>query len=135
MKKFSISIIFALVIATSCNSQISDTITFERPIRLEYPKTETVTVLPSDTSYFCLVVYEDNLSVKMKGKWTQLYNVKQLQRFFDLNHSQIENGKILVIGDPKAKYETYKPIIDIFKKHDYLLFYLAKFTNDKTFSN
>jgi hypothetical protein len=50
----------------------------------------------------------------------------ELNRFIDAHLSEIDPDKIIVIGDPEAKYPKFKAIIEVMKKHDWLKFKLLK---------
>ena len=124
IKHQSLSIIIIFTVNV-CFSQTNDTLRYHEPVKFHYPETTTVTVLPNDTSYFCIALKKNETSIKFKGVWRRLGTNKQLDKFIYDNKPHIDTDKILIVAPANTPYSDFKFVIDIFKKYDILTFHLA----------
>jgi biopolymer transport protein ExbD len=118
---------FSLFILTfyKCFSQTNDTFQYSVPIKYHYPDKKIVTVLPKDTTYFCIRLDNNkNLSVKFKKSWEHLSDTKQLENVVGKYKQIIDSDKILLIAPAKTNYNDFRSIIDVLKKYNYFNFHL-----------
>ena len=123
--KISLIIFFTLLTIGNCFSQQGDTLRYTEQGYIGFSEKKIVTVLPDDTTYFCIALKDQKTSVKLRGKWTQLSDNKQLSKFIKTNRSRIDEKKILVIAPSKAKYNEFNFVLDAFKDNDLLNFHLV----------
>jgi biopolymer transport protein ExbD len=70
------------------------------------------------------LVGKDSITVRV-GRWKlTTTKTEELNRFVDIHLKEIDPAKIVVYGDKDAKYETFHPVLDVLKKHDWMKFRL-----------
>jgi hypothetical protein len=77
---------------------------------------------PVDGTALIFTLDKNSITVRV-GHWSlTTTKTAELNRFVDEHLRAIDPNKIIVYGDAAAKYPTFKPIIDVLKKHDWLKF-------------
>jgi hypothetical protein len=79
---------------------------------------------PIDATALTFTLEKGFFTVRV-GRWSiRATSAAEMNRFVDVHLHDIDPGKITVIGDPKAKYEEFAPVLEVLKKHDWLKFRL-----------
>lgn len=75
-----------------------------------------------DGTTLTFIVEKDSVAVRI-GRWKIKTNkIDEMNRFVDLHFKEIDPAKTVVYGDDHAKYPTFKPVIEVLKKHDWIKF-------------
>jgi biopolymer transport protein ExbD len=114
-----------IFLINKCFCQSIDTFRYSEPVDFHYPETRIKTVLPSDTTYFCIKITAKKNFVKLRGDWEEIENDNQLDRFVQLNKDEIDPSKILVIGKKDIPYSKFAFVLELLKKYDYMKFHLV----------
>ena len=85
---------------------------------------------PMDGTALNFTVEKDSVTVQV-GRWKIKSNkAAEMNRFVDRHIKAIDPNKIFIYGDAAAKYPSFRSVIEVLKKHDWLKFKLVD-TNTK----
>jgi len=80
---------------------------------------------PIDGTALNFIVEKNSISVQV-GRWKiKSNNVEAMNRFVDSHIKEIDPNKIIIYGDGQAKYPSFKSVLQVLKKHDWLKFKLV----------
>jgi biopolymer transport protein ExbD len=77
-----------------------------------------------DATALVFMIHHDSITIRVNHWSLTTLDTAELNRFVDQHVRSIDPNKIIVYGDAAAEYPTFKPIIDVLKKHDWLKFKL-----------
>lgn len=75
-----------------------------------------------DSSYFIITVLVEGFKISLLDTTSIVSTAKEVDAFIVENKKRIDAKKILLMGNHDASYQQFQPIIEIFKKHEYLRF-------------
>jgi hypothetical protein len=79
-----------------------------------------------DSTFLTFTLEKDIFTVRLLHWSTTSKSAAELNQFVDAHLSNVDPNKIIIIGDPDAKYYQFKAVIEVMKKHDWLKFRLIK---------
>jgi len=80
---------------------------------------------PIDGTALNFTVEHDSVTVQV-GRWKiKSKKAAEMNRFVDTHIKAIDPNKIFIYGDGQAKYPSFRSVIEVLKKHDWLKFKLV----------
>lgn len=80
---------------------------------------------PIDGTALNFTVEKDSVTIQV-GRWKiKSNNAEAMNRFVDSHIREIDPNKVTVYGDGHAKYPSFKSVLEVLKKHDWLKFKLV----------
>jgi biopolymer transport protein ExbD len=95
------------------------------PVTIQTPSTVISTHIENDSSYFAITILNNGIDVKLFGQETKLKNTIELDNFIANHKADISTKKISIISSSNLKYDKFKPVIEILKKHEYYKYNLV----------
>jgi biopolymer transport protein ExbD len=94
----------------------------DTPIRKQAPQ-----IKPSDTdsSFFRITLLEHGYGVNFLNQVTEFKDKTALDLFISKNKSKVDSAKVLIDGATDVKYDTFKPLLEVLKKHELYRFKMA----------
>ncbi|HEY4151597.1 MAG TPA: hypothetical protein VGM41_21810 [Chitinophagaceae bacterium] len=84
----------------------------------------SIQLTPPDSTYLTFTLEKGAITVRLLHWSKRATTASELNHFVDAHLPGIDPEKIILIGDPKAKYKEFAPIIEVLKKHDWMKFKL-----------
>lgn len=77
---------------------------------------------PIDGTALNFTIDHDSVTVQI-GRWKLKSNkAEEMNNFVDIHLKAIDPNKIFIYGDAAAKYPSFRPVIEVLKKHDWMKF-------------
>jgi hypothetical protein len=118
--------------ADSTNQVQPDTIKEVKPDTAKavtYLSTESQTskkIYINDTTFFAVHIIGTGYETILMGSEKKFATDKDLNDFITLNKPIINTKKIFIITSPQTPYETIKPLLEIFKAHQFFDFKIVR---------
>ena len=121
------SIFYFISLFLGCNSfhpRIPETLI------VELPKAITAKIDPKDSSYLKVKLFLDNRYQIFLGRDSlSTKNIEQIDRFISKRITILNRDKVFVIGDPNARYTTFRNLKNVFKKYEIFRFRIVTETS------
>jgi hypothetical protein len=79
-----------------------------------------------DATALTFTLEKDTVAVRV-GRWKlRSVSAKEMNAFVDLHIKKIDPNKVIIYGDEAAKYSSFRSILEVLKKHDWIKFKLEK---------